>query len=367
MKKKIVISGYYGFKNLGDEAILHALLQEIRNWEEDLELLVLSGDPGFTSRTHGVAGAHRWPLSRVKEALENCDIFLTGGGSLLQDKTGFKSIPYYLGLTDLARRKGARNALICCGIGPISRPYLKWFARWQLGKMDFLSVRDSFSRELLQEIGVQQEPHLIPDPVFLLPPTDTGGGGDKCFGGELPSPRSRIIIAPRSLPGAAGLNPDPWIDLCTRLQQELEGELVLWPLHSGEDRELCGAISSHLQGITVMENSYSIPHNLEMLQAADLIIGVRLHALIMGAVAGASLLGISYDPKVKSLLENLGLSSDLELDNFSPEEVAVRAGKILRGDCEEQEQLPSRVASLGKKSRQGMQLLRDFVRREPHG
>ncbi len=361
MKKKIVISGYYGFNNLGDEAILHALLQEIRNWEEDLEILVLSGDPDFTSRTHGVAGAQRWPLSRVKEALENCDIFLTGGGSLLQDKTGFKSIPYYLGLTDLARRKGARNALICCGIGPISRPYLKWFARWQLEKMDFLSVRDSFSRELLQTIGVQQEPHLIPDPVFLLHNTNTGGEG------ELSSPRPRIIIAPRSLPGAVGLNLDPWIDLCTRLQQDLEGEVVLWPLHSGEDRELCRAISSHLQGITVMENSYSIPRYLEMLQAADLIIGVRLHALIMGAVSGASLLWISYDPKVKSLLEDLGLSSDLELDNFSPEEVAVRAGKILRGDCEEQEQLPSRVASLGKKSRQGMQLLRDFVRRDPHG
>ncbi len=367
MKKKIVISGYYGFNNLGDEAILHGLLQEIRSWDEELEILVLSGNPEFTSRTHGVLSAPRWPLFRAKETLENCDFFLTGGGSLLQDKTGVKSIPYYLGLTGLARRKGARNVLICCGVGPITRAYLKCFARWQLERMDFLSVRDSFSRDLLQTIGVQQKPHIIPDPVFLLPQPAPGRGAATLFGEELPARKPRIIIAPRRLPGSAGFNLEPWIDLCTRLQEEMEAEIIFWPLHSGEDLELCRAISSHLQATVVMENNYSIPRYLELLQDSDLIIGVRLHALILGAVAGIRLLGISYDPKVKSLLQDLGLSPDLELDNFSPGTVADRARRILRGDCEEQEQLPSRVASLGQKSRQGMQLLRDFVRRELHG
>ena len=42
---KILISGYYGFANAGDEAMLTAIIESLRQVEKNVELTVLSGNP----------------------------------------------------------------------------------------------------------------------------------------------------------------------------------------------------------------------------------------------------------------------------------------------------------------------------------
>ncbi len=365
--KKLVISGYYGFNNLGDEAILHSLLEEIKCWDEDLEVTVLSGNEGFTSQTHSVLAAPRWPLPEVKKTLENCDIFLTGGGSLLQDKTGVKSIPYYLGLNRVARNEGALTTLFSCGVGPINRAYLRWLTRQELDKIDLLTVRDEYSRDLLEELGVKKEIEIVPDPVFLLSPPAQGNGRALLEREGISGPGPRILIAPRTNPGEKDINPRPWVELCNRLQYELGAGIVIWPMHAGEDMKLSKAISKSLKGVAVLEGNYSLPRFLEILKDTDLLIGVRFHSLLLGAVSGCPLIGISYDPKVRSLLNQLGLPGDFEVNDFSPSAVTLRAERILDGGCIEQDKLGENVEKLREKTRRGMKLLREFIGGEYYG
>ncbi len=365
--KKLVISGYYGFNNLGDEAILHAFLEGIKSWDEDLIVTVLSGNENFTSQTHSVFSAPRWPLPEVKKTVEDCDFFITGGGSLLQDKTGVKSIPYYLGLNKIARKEGAMTALFSCGVGPINRPYLRWLSRQELDKFDFLSVRDEYSRELLEDIGVKKDIEIIPDPVFLLSAPEKGQGEDFLEREGISGRGPRVIIAPRTSPGEKNHKPEPWIEVCKRLQYELGAAIIIWPMHFEQDFELSKAISEGVSGVSVLEGTYSLPRILEILKATDLVIGVRFHALLLGAVGGSNLLGISYDPKVKTLLGQLGLPSDFELGDFSPSAVALRAERILDGGCVEQKELGEKVENLREKARKGMNMLRDFIGGEFYG
>lgn len=105
--QKLVISGYYGFRNSGDEAVLKSILtaleEESQRSNITIEPIVLSGDPESTTAMYGVRSVHRMKLKEVREALKESDGLISGGGSLLQDATGLKSIPYYLGVIKLAQ------------------------------------------------------------------------------------------------------------------------------------------------------------------------------------------------------------------------------------------------------------------------
>ena len=107
---RLVLSGYYGFDNSGDEAVLQSILLALRAEGEAagirVEPIVLSGNPDRTRRMYGVEAVHRMKPTELLKAIRRCDGVISGGGSLLQDATGKLSIPYYLGVLKLAQWLG---------------------------------------------------------------------------------------------------------------------------------------------------------------------------------------------------------------------------------------------------------------------
>ncbi len=93
---KILISGYYGFNNIGDESILRTVIDNLREKLKDIDITVLSQDPAQTSEKYGVKAARRMSLWDILRCVWRCDLLLSGGGSLLQDATSGRSILYYL-------------------------------------------------------------------------------------------------------------------------------------------------------------------------------------------------------------------------------------------------------------------------------
>ena len=89
---KIVISGYYGFANAGDEAMLAAIVKALRSTENSVKLTVISGNPQITAAKYGVASIHRFNPLEIFLSLRSCDLLLSGGGSLLQDVTSKRSL-----------------------------------------------------------------------------------------------------------------------------------------------------------------------------------------------------------------------------------------------------------------------------------
>jgi polysaccharide pyruvyl transferase CsaB len=170
--KRIVISGYYGLSNTGDEAVLASIVAGLREQAADeLDILVLSATPGETSKVHGVRAAQRMDLRQVRQAIRGCDLFISGGGSLIQDVTSFKSLAYYLFVITMARRERRRVMVLGQGIGPLRRIAAREFARRVLGGVPLITVRDAESAEFLARIGVNRPRiEVTADPTFALDP-----------------------------------------------------------------------------------------------------------------------------------------------------------------------------------------------------
>ena len=167
---RIMISGYYGFDNTGDEAILKSMVEAFKKKIPQIKITVLSRNPLQTSRTYLVEAINRLHLIRIMFCLRNVNLFISGGGGLLQDSTGKGwSILYYLGLILIVKIAQVPVMIYAQGIGPVNKRINKKLIKWILNNVDLITVRDNFSKELLENLGVvKPKIYVNSDPVFLL-------------------------------------------------------------------------------------------------------------------------------------------------------------------------------------------------------
>ena len=156
---KVLVSGYYGFGNLGDEALLAGMLTGL----QEHSVTVLSQRPAATRALHGVGAAHRL---RGLAALLNHDALISGGGGLLQDKTSARSLRYYLGVLELAQRLGKRTVVYGQSVGPLSPDGERAVAQALRGLP--VAVRDGPSQVLVETAG-HVSAELVADSALLLP------------------------------------------------------------------------------------------------------------------------------------------------------------------------------------------------------
>ena len=168
---KILISGYYGFNNIGDESILQALVHNLREKIPGIEITVLSQQPESTAEKHGVISVDRKSFLGVVGAIKRCDLLISGGGSLLQDVTSKKSILYYLMIMWITKFLRKDFFIYSQGIGPITSSCNRKLTASTLKMASGIVVRDQASKELLVEIGLAGEAIVITaDPVLGIEP-----------------------------------------------------------------------------------------------------------------------------------------------------------------------------------------------------
>lgn len=367
--KTIVVSGYYGFRNSGDEAVLQSILsalaEEGRAAGITIEPVVLSIDPDWTSRTYGVKAVHRMKLAEVRNAIKNSDGLISGGGSLLQDATGLGSIPYYLGILKLAQWMGKPTFIYAQGIGPVNRKLFRPFIASVFRRCDYISVRDSESASLLHSMGIARGGiQVVPDPVMGMALPEGAAVVGTTGGAELPvvGVSVRFWNADRSELAklAEGL-----ASLCRRCAVHIR----FLPFHvPGDDEasrfviEQMGNVAEH--GCTV-SIAAATEHPYEMLREVSrcrLLIGMRLHSLIYAASLEVPLLGISYDPKIDQFLGRLAsvpVGSSAELD---PRIVASQAERLLTEGEAWRSAQASRIDELKRESREPAKRIVEFVR-----
>jgi polysaccharide pyruvyl transferase CsaB len=322
MNQRVLFCGYYGLGNAGDEAVLAASVGLFRERKPDLPLAVLSAAPQETRSTLKVEAFPRMQPPVVLREIRRSGLFLSGGGSLLQDRTSLKSLLYYLSLLDLARRAGVRTMVFAQGIGPLERPAARrWTAR-VLSKVDAITVRDADSAELLREIGIEgkgmPEIEVTADPVFALAPEVTERVNAAA------AQRPTIGVSLRPWPGVETIL-DPLADALGRL--EGEATVQAWPLYPAQDTPICEGLGRRLPGLAVVREPLSPGEWMALAGWTDAVVGMRLHALIFAAARAVPVLGISYDPKVDALLGRLrtrpvGTADSLDADAL---EQALRA------------------------------------------
>ncbi len=271
------LGGYYGYKNTGDEAILMAIVRELKARGESP--LVLSARPRETFERYAVDAAHRYLPWALLAAFRRMDRFLLGGGGLLQDRTSRRSLAYYLGLLALARRMKRPATVFNVSLGPLSPEGERRVARALQGVP--LVVRDRRSFAYARRLGLA--PRLGADPALLLPPPKVAGEP------------GLVILVPRY-----GVNPRPLVSASYRLAK-LGYEPFVLAFQPGLDE-------------ATLENFDHLPKELTgdpkralyLIASASFVISARLHGMVLAAAAGTPFAGINYDPKVEAFAEETG-------------------------------------------------------------
>lgn len=312
---RIVLSGYYGFANLGDEAILTALVQQLREAAPEASLVALSGDPAHTRRTLGIEAVHRLDAPGVFNALRGASLFVSGGGSLLQDVTGLGSVPYYLGLIKLAQLLGVRTMFLGQGVGPLNLPSSRWLVGQVARAADALTVRDEASRDLLSRCGVPKSRiQLTADPVLALAPAPKD---------EIDALWARLGLEPGRPTIGVAIRPwSTWFERQLKAfsavlaQHALthDAQVLLLPFHRPDDVLLhaelreCMAMrpEGHRPPVVTLEAPLAPAEMMGLLGRLDLLVGMRLHALIMAAASATPAIGLVYDPKVSAFSDLAG-------------------------------------------------------------
>lgn len=289
---RALLSGYYGQGNGGDEALLATLLQML---PPSVTPVVLSGNPEATRQRYGVESHNRMAIVPVLRALASCDALIWGGGSLMQDATSSMSPFYYGGLMTLAQIMGLKTVAWAQGIGPLERRGSRWLAKRNFHGCTQVSVRDRASAKLLKD---WQIPCLLaPDPVWALSSQPVP---------ELKHlPLPRVAVTLRNHPQLTKFRLGNLITALAYFQRITRTFIIIVPFHTDEDLAIADVIHSELRGVSQVMTLEDPKLLKGIYQGIDMAIGMRLHSLIMAAAEGCRCFGLSYDPKVSSLMTEL--------------------------------------------------------------
>lgn len=305
---KILLSGYYGFDNAGDDAVLFAIVQALREIIPDVDITVLSNQPEKTAQQFGVKAVDRWGKTSLPKAIKDCDVLISGGGSLLQDVTSKNGILYYLGVIKLAQMMRKKVIVYAQGIGPVNEPRNRALVAKILNKVQAITVRDFDSRRELMEMGVYREIMVAVDPVLGISADsiDETQGLQLLRGAEAGyiDGKKMLMVAARNWKHSDRFFKEI-AESCDAMAEQ-GWQVVFVPFHYPEDVEAGRNIASLMKrDAVVLSGNYSPQETMAVLKNADLIMGMRLHSLIMGAALLKPMVGLSYDPKVTSFMQLL--------------------------------------------------------------
>jgi polysaccharide pyruvyl transferase CsaB len=302
----LLLAGYFGSGNLGDDAIL---LGFVHNLGDGFDITILSGAPEETYRNYGLRSVPRKDLKAVDEAIKKCDVLVFPGGSIFQDVTSLKSVAYYSQLVKKAKQAGKRVYLLGQGVGPLNRFLGKRMAATAFSSADVITVRDPSSASALQSLGIKGHVRVTADAAFLLRP-----GGD---------PEGQTFTVGNMT--TVGISPRPYGKdrkaIC-RLFGDLAKLLfqnnmmpVLIEMDRNEDGPLIQEIAKTQGGKVPDIRRLQTPMQVQQRMARmDSVIAMRLHGGILAATVGVPPFMISYDPKVAAFakLMELGAAPNVE-------------------------------------------------------
>jgi len=326
---KIMISGYYGFNNTGDEAILKSMVRAFKEKIPQVKITVLSHNPLQTSQTYKVRAINRLHLIKIIRCLRNVNLFISGGGGLLQDSTGKGwSILYYLGLILITKIVKVPVMIYAQGIGPINKKINKLLIKWILNKVNLITVRDTHSKKILNNLGVSGPSiYVNSDPVFLLKRKNINHIIDNypCVQ-KLINPDNRLLIGVsiREYKSNGSDSKSIFAQAADYLIENYQAKIIFLPFQFDEDVHISEEILSLMKNqADVLKVKLEPEELLSLLTRLSLVVGVRLHSIIFSSMANIPFIALNYDPKVKYFVEDLGLSEllleideDISLKNF---------------------------------------------------
>lgn len=293
MPKKVVLSGYFGFDNFGDEAILYVLSDILKSLGHSVT--VLSSNPEKTTKIYNTASVKNFDIIKLIKTIFRSDILFSGGGSLLQDVTSFKSLFYYSLVIFIALCFRKKVVIFAQGIGPLNKDLSKFIVKNLLKHATYISVRDENSLELLKSWNINAE--LVNDPVFSLP------------------------VPQRSLSGKVGVQLRDFSTMNDLLLKKLAQSVVkefsdkkieIFVFQKSIDQAVCTKFNDIIKSLnpnldTEIITNLNRKDIIDRISDLEYMIAMRFHALIIALKAGVKSMGINYDIKVEKLAQEASI------------------------------------------------------------
>ncbi|MBR3995123.1 MAG: polysaccharide pyruvyl transferase CsaB [Clostridia bacterium] len=329
--KKIVICGYHGFANSGDEALLKAMIDILKRKQPDLSITVLSMHPESTKKLYNVDSVYRYNLFKIYRLFKSSDLFIFGGGSLLQDITSKRSLYYYLTIINMALKSGIKVMLYGNGIGPLTDKKSRIKTAKCLNKVDLITLRDDLSDKLLSEIGVTApDIHITSDPAFTLQFDDLQKNDSLLCEAGIDSDTKYAVVAVRDWKDSVSNFNDIIAKFCDNISRKHNISPLFIPMQYKEDEQIALDIISRMD-----TKGYIIRRNLEIDEVFSLIgfstlaLGMRLHMLIYATTLGIPVIALSYDTKVSAFMQSLHQPISIDVDNISEDSLLSASDKLI--------------------------------------
>lgn len=309
---KIVLAGYYGCGNVGDDALLVGLLTALN--ELPVNAVALSGNPDRTIRNLGVSSIDRRDWPRIEKEIDAADALVFGGGGILQDVTSLFSLKYYTRLIHLAKRKNRKVIMLAQGVGPITSFFGRSAAAAALKVVDEITVRDPQSLQVIRALGLRRPVEVTADLAWLVKPdespeTSYGIGEMKTVG---------IAARPLGRGGAKAKAISPAFGGFVQLLYKNQYVPVLVEMDRTMDTTILDTIAKLHGGRCPDIRNVETPGSLlARFKRMHSVVAMRLHAGIMAASAGIPPMMIAYDPKVTSFCNIMELNSPMPVDALS--------------------------------------------------
>lgn len=303
MAAKLLLAGYFGSGNLGDDAILLGFTKGIS--DHGYEVKSIAGSVETLMRSYGIRGVQKTDLRGVSQAIEECDALVFPGGSIFQDVTSVKSVGYYANLVKIAKKHNKKVIMLGQGVGPLNRWLGKKAALQAFNSADVIAVRDPQSIKTLKELGVKHSPKVTADCAFLLPePAVSEESGEFGVAGM-----KTIGISCRSWGSDKNKTVVSVFGDLVKLISKNNYVPVMVPLDK-EDSLLIAQIAKMHGGKVPELKGIQTPIQLQQrIMRMEAIIGMRLHSGIIATTVCVPSYLIAYDPKVSAFANVMGFSS----------------------------------------------------------
>ncbi len=317
-REGVLICGSYGRENAGDDAILHAIIREMREIDPYMPITVLSRQPMRTKLTYRVDAIYTFHFFQWNRRMRHTKLYISGGGSLIQDVTSRRSLWYYLYNIRQAKRHHNKVMMYGCGIGPVIRQQHRRLAAKTMNRyVDAITLREPDSLAELRSMGVENpDTRLSADPALTLSPADDVLVDSTFLSHGVPPQGEYICFALRNWPGF-----DEKLPAIRAAAVHAYEQLGLTPVFLAVEKfQDPSAIQRAAEGLSVPHYLITKPEDpaaiIGVLARMRLVVSMRLHALIFAAGQGVPLVGIVYDPKVSAFLKYIGQDLFVELQDL---------------------------------------------------
>jgi polysaccharide pyruvyl transferase CsaB len=323
---RVLVCGYYGFGNSGDEAILSILIRDLGQRLDHPKVTVVGGSVEAIAADHRVDAVSWLDLPGIRDEAERSDLMVLGGGGLFQDQQSFDpsailtsthgGVSHWAGFALLSHLVKRPLAIYGVGVGPLTTDDGRRLTTVSFQAASAAAVRDSESAQLLGELGIHGV-RITADPVFMMT-------ADRGIGLEILAQEQIAVEAPRIAVAIRSWSDDGFVTQLAaqldRLVTAHDAQILFIPLQNSPHRsENDPAIAlkvlgqmKHPSRAVIVRGTYTPGDKMSMLATADVVIGMRLHSVVMAAAAGVPVVAMVYDPKVDNTMKALG-ASDLAL------------------------------------------------------